>query len=103
MFTPNLLVVHPSIPAKSVKQLLDLARARPGEVYYSSSGRGGNIHLTTELFAHMAGIKLLQVPYKGGGPAMIALLSGEVHMNFPGIQPALPYNAVARVLKDRPS
>ena len=96
-FTPNLLVVHPSVPAKSVKQLVALARARPGEVYYSSSGRGGNIHLTTELFAHMAGIKLLQVPYKGGGPAMIALLSGEVHMNFPGIQPALPHLRAGRM------
>jgi tripartite-type tricarboxylate transporter receptor subunit TctC len=90
-FTPNLLVVHPSLPAKTVRQLVDLARARPGEIYYSSSGQGGNIHLTTELFAHMAGIKLMQVPYKGGGPALIALLSGEVHMNFPGLQPALPH------------
>jgi tripartite-type tricarboxylate transporter receptor subunit TctC len=96
-FTPNLLVVHPSVPAKSVKQLVELARARPGEVYYSSSGRGGNIHLTTELFAHMAGIKLMQVPYKGGGPAMIALLSGEVHLNFPGIQPALPHVRAGRM------
>jgi tripartite-type tricarboxylate transporter receptor subunit TctC len=90
-FTPNLLVVHPSLPAKTVRQLVDLARARPGEIYYSSSGQGGNIHLTTELFAHMAGIKLMQVPYKGGGPALIALLSGEAHMNFPGLQPALPH------------
>lgn len=88
---PNLLVVHPSVPARNVKQLVDLARKRPGEVYYSSAGRGSNLHLTTELFAYMAKVKLLQVPYKGGGPAMIALMSGEVHMNFPGIQAGMPH------------
>jgi tripartite-type tricarboxylate transporter receptor subunit TctC len=88
---PNLLVVHPSVPAKSVKQLVDLAHRRPGDVFYSSAGRGSNLHLTTELFAYMAKIKLLQVPYKGGGPAMIALMAGEVHMNFPGIQAGFPH------------
>ncbi len=88
---PNLLVVHPSMPATNLKQLIALARQRPGEIYYGSAGRGSNLHLTTELFLYMAKIKMLQVNYKGGGPAMIAVMSGEVHVNFPGIQSALPF------------
>lgn len=88
---PNLLVVHPSMPATNLKQLLALARQRPGEISYASAGRGSNLHLTTELFLYMAKIKMLNVPYKGGGPAMIAVMSGEVHVNFPGMQSALPF------------
>jgi tripartite-type tricarboxylate transporter receptor subunit TctC len=89
--TPNLLVVHPSMPVTNLKQLIELARKRPGEIYYASAGRGSNLHLTTELFLYMAKIRMLQVPYKGGGPAMLAVMSGEVHVNFPGIQSALPF------------
>ena len=88
---PNVLVVHPSMPAKNVQQLLALARKHPGEVRFASSGRGGNIHLTTELFAHMAKIKLQHVPYKGGGPAQTSVISGETQLMFAGLQPGLTF------------
>jgi tripartite-type tricarboxylate transporter receptor subunit TctC len=88
---PNVLVVHPSMPTKNVKQLLALARKHPGEVRAGSTGRGGNIHLTTELFAHMAKIKLQHVPYKGGGPAMTSVISGETQLMFAGLQPGLTF------------
>lgn len=88
---PSILVVHPSMPVKSVKELLALARKRPGEINYSSAGRGSNLHLTTELFLYMAKIKLVQVPYKGGGPAQIALMSGEVQVMLPAFQQAIPF------------
>lgn len=89
--SPHILVVHPSMPVKSVKQLLALARKRPGEIHFSSGGVGSNIHLTTELFTYMAKIKLVHVPYKGGGPAQIGLMSGEVQVMLPGFQPAFPF------------
>jgi len=88
---PNLLVVHPSMPVKTVKEFLALARKRPGEIHYSSGGVGSNIHLTTALFTYMAKINLTHVPYKGGGPGQIALISGEVQVMLPGLQPALPF------------
>jgi tripartite-type tricarboxylate transporter receptor subunit TctC len=89
--SPNILVVHPSLPAKSVKELLALARKHPAEVLYGSAGRGSNIHLTAELFLYMAGIKMTQVPYKGAGPAQVALMSGEVQVLLPGLQSAYPF------------
>jgi tripartite-type tricarboxylate transporter receptor subunit TctC len=89
--TPNILVVHPSMPVKNLKELLALARKRPGEIHYGSAGVGSNIHLTTELFKYMAKINLVQVPYKGGGPAQIALISGEVQVLLPGFQSAYPF------------
>jgi tripartite-type tricarboxylate transporter receptor subunit TctC len=88
---PHVLVVHPSMPVKNFSQFRALARKRPGEILFSSAGRGSNIHLTTEFFAHAAGIKLLHVPYKGGGPGQIALMSGEVQVMLPAITPALPF------------
>ena len=88
---PHVLVVHPSMPVKSVRELLALARKRPGEIHFSSGGVGSNIHLTTELFTYMAKIRLAHVPYKGGGPAMTAVASGEVQMMLPALQPALPF------------
>jgi tripartite-type tricarboxylate transporter receptor subunit TctC len=89
--TPSILVVHPSMPVKSVKELLALARKRPSEINYSSAGRGSNLHLTTELFKYMAKINLTEVPYKGGGPAQIALVSGEVQVMLPAFQQAIPF------------
>jgi tripartite-type tricarboxylate transporter receptor subunit TctC len=89
--SPNILVVHPSMPVKSVKELVALARKHPGEILYGSAGRGSNIHLTAELFLYMAGIKMAQVPYKGAGPAQIALMSGEVQVLLPGFQSAYPF------------
>ena len=79
-FVPNLIVVHPSLPAKSVKEVIALAKARPGEILYGSSGHGTNPHLTIELFASMAQIRLLHVPYKGTAPGLIDLLAGRVAM-----------------------
>lgn len=79
---PQMLVVHPSVPVRSVKDLIALAKAKPGELTYASSGSGAFNHLTGALFATMTGTKLVHVPYKGGGPAAVALLSGEVGLNF---------------------
>ena len=79
---PNFLVVHPSLPVKSVKELIALARARPGQVTYASSGTGTSTHLSGELFKAMARIDIVHVPYKGGGPAVIDLIGGHVQMMF---------------------
>jgi len=80
--TPHILVTHPSLPVKSVKELIALAKARPNELVYSSSGSGTPAHLAGELFKHMAGVNMVHVPYKGGGPSVVALLSGEVALAF---------------------
>ena len=77
-----LLVVHPSLPAKSLKELIALARARPGQIAYSSSGNGSGGHLALELLNSMAGIRMLHVPYKGGGPALMDLIAGQVQVLF---------------------
>jgi tripartite-type tricarboxylate transporter receptor subunit TctC len=77
---PNVLVAHPSLPAKTVKELIALAKSRPGKLNYSSSGTGGVSHLSAEMFRSVAGIDMVHVPYKGAGPAMTALLSGEVQL-----------------------
>jgi tripartite-type tricarboxylate transporter receptor subunit TctC len=88
---PLLLVVHPSLPAKNVKELIALARARPGQLSYSSPGAGNSGHLAAELFDAMAKIKILHVPYKGTAPAGMALLSGEVQLTFSSIPTVLPH------------
>ena len=79
---PVVMAVHPSMPVKSVKEFIALARQRPDEIRYASAGVGSNIHMTTELFNYMAKVKLVQVPYKGGGPATIGLISGEAQVIF---------------------
>ena len=73
-----MLVVHPSLPVKSVKELIALAKSRPGQIVYASSGNGTILHLAGETFKSMAGIDLMHVPYKGSAQAMQALLAGEV-------------------------
>ena len=75
---PNILVVHPSLPVKTVKELIWFAQARPGELNYASAGAGTGPHLSMELFLTMAGIRMVHVPYKGSAPAMIDLLAGQV-------------------------
>ncbi len=87
MFTqqPLILVVHPSMPVTSVKELIALARKRPVDIFYASGGVGSNVHMTTELFKYMAQVNMVQVPYKGSGPAIIALISGEVQVLFTGV------------------
>ena len=74
------LVVHPSMPVKSIKELIALARKRPGEINYGSGGFGNSVHLATAKFASMAGVKLVHVPYRGGAASAIALMSGEVQI-----------------------
>lgn len=88
--SPSLLVVHPSVPAKSLKELIDLAKAQPGRLNYSSAGNGTNLHIPAELMKSLAKIDVVHVPYAGGGPAMTSVLSGEVQMSFPNIVPAVP-------------
>lgn len=88
---PLILAVHPSMPVKSVKDLLALAKKHPKGVFYASAGIGSNLHMTTELFKYMGKINMVQVPYKGGGPALIALISGEVHVSFTGVLSSKPF------------
>ncbi|MGZ5257502.1 MAG: tripartite tricarboxylate transporter substrate binding protein [Burkholderiales bacterium] len=85
------LVVHPSLPAKTVKELIALARARPGEINYASSGSSGPQHIAGELFKLMAKVDMTHVPYKGGGPAVVALLGGHVQAQFSTPVSALPH------------
>lgn len=80
--TPHILVVHPSVPVKTVKEFTAFTRARPGDLTYSSSGNGSAAHLAGELFSSLTGTKMVHVPYKGGGPSMIALVGGEVSVCF---------------------
>jgi tripartite-type tricarboxylate transporter receptor subunit TctC len=89
--TPNILVVHPSLPAKTVKELVALAKARPGQLDYASSGGGSSSHLAAELFNNMAGVKMTHVPYKGGGPAVVALISGQVSVGFATTPSVMPH------------
>ena len=91
------LVVHPSLPVKSVKELIALARARKGEINYSSSGSSGPQHLAGELFKLMAGVDLTHVPYKGGGPAATALVGGHVQAQFSTPVSALPHVKTGRL------
>jgi tripartite-type tricarboxylate transporter receptor subunit TctC len=79
---PSILAVHPSLPVHSVKELLALARARPGEINYASAGSGTSTHLAAVLFEHLGRVKMVHVPFKGGGPAIVALLAGEVPVTF---------------------
>lgn len=81
-FAPNVLVVHPSVPAKNVKQLIALAKARPGEIGFAGSGSGSTPHLAGELFKTMTGTDMIHVPYRGTGPAITGLVSGEVTTMF---------------------
>ena len=89
--TPHILVVHPSVPVKSVKEFVTLAKAKPGELAYSSSGSGSAAHLAGELFNSLTGVKTTHVPYKGGGPSMIALVGGEVSLAFATMPSAIGY------------
>jgi tripartite-type tricarboxylate transporter receptor subunit TctC len=80
--SPYVLVVHPSLPARNVKELVALAKARPDQISYGSGGSGSSAQLAAELFAQMAGVKLREIPYKGAGPALQATLSGECAVVF---------------------
>jgi tripartite-type tricarboxylate transporter receptor subunit TctC len=77
-----LLVAHPSLPAKTMKEVVAIAKKRPGEILYASSGNGSGAHLATELLNTMTGIRLVHVPYKGGGPALVDTISGQTQLLF---------------------
>jgi tripartite-type tricarboxylate transporter receptor subunit TctC len=94
---PNILVVHPSVPAKSVEELIEFARARPGRLAYASSGSGTSTHLSGELFKTMTKVDLLHVPYKGGGPAVADLLSGQVQLMFATMPTVLEHVRTGRL------
>jgi tripartite-type tricarboxylate transporter receptor subunit TctC len=86
----NVLVVHPSVPAKSVKELIAYAKANPGKLNYGSSGVGFADHLAGELFCTLAGVKMTHIPYKGGAPAMVDLVGGNIQLIFATMSTALP-------------
>jgi tripartite-type tricarboxylate transporter receptor subunit TctC len=94
---PHVLVVHPSLPAKSVKELIALAKAKPGELNYASSGVATSTHLAAELFKHMTGTDMVQVPFKGGAPGVVGLLSGQVQLYFATISTALPHVKAGKI------
>ena len=88
---PNVLVVHPSVPAKNVKELIALAKSKPGRLVIASPGQGTSPHLSAELFKVMAKVDMEQVPFKGSGLGMISLLAGEVSVAFPTTPTIMPY------------
>lgn len=88
---PNILVSNPSLPVKTVKELIALAKRRPGDILYASIGPASPSHLTAELFNSMAGVKTTHVPYKGAAPSLVALVSGETQITFTTVLVAVPY------------
>jgi tripartite-type tricarboxylate transporter receptor subunit TctC len=95
--SPNVLAVHPSLPAKSVRELIGLARARPNQVAFGSGGNGTSTHLGGEILRLMAGVGMVHVPYKGAAPSTIAVLSGEVSWQFSAILSTVPYLKAGRL------
>jgi tripartite-type tricarboxylate transporter receptor subunit TctC len=87
----GMIAVHPSMPVRTVKDLIALAKARPGQILYGSAGIGAFQHLSTSTFEHMAGIKMTHVPFKGGAPATVALVGGEIHMILTPVAEVYPY------------
>ena len=94
---PFILMVHPALPVKSVRELIALAKARPGQINYASSGNGTPPHLAAEMFKVAAGINIVHVPYKGAGQAMIDLVGGQVQMAFAIVSAALPQVQAGKV------
>ena len=89
--SPSVLVVHPSLPVKTVKEMIALARSRPGELNYGGGGGGSTPHIAGELFKYMARVDIVRIRYKGTGPAMIGLLTGEVQLMFSALGPTVPH------------
>jgi tripartite-type tricarboxylate transporter receptor subunit TctC len=89
--SPNIVAVHPSLPVRSVKELIDLARARPGEINYAVAAPGTSSHLAAELFKAMAGVNMVSIPYKGAGPALNGLIGGQVQLMFPNAATVAPH------------
>ena len=95
---PNILVVHPSLPVRSVKELIAYAKQRPGKLSYASSGVGGAPHLAGELFKYLAGVDIVHVPYKGAAPATTDVLGGHVPMMFAGMGAAMPHISSGKLI-----
>jgi tripartite-type tricarboxylate transporter receptor subunit TctC len=94
---PLIAVVHPSVPAKNLRELIALAKARPDQLVYGSSGQGAIVHLANAQFLHMAGIKMVHVPYKGGAPALTDLMAGQISLVFATPQTGLPQVKAGRI------
>lgn len=94
---PYLVAAHPSVPAKSLQEFIALAKSRPGQLSFASGGNGGTPHLAGEQFKSLAGINMLHVPYKGGGPALLAVVSGEVSIAFVSLPSTLPLAQAGKV------
>src|SRR4051812_7007239 len=95
--SPNILVVHPSLPVKSVADLVALAKARPGELNYASGAVGGAPHVSAELFKALARVNMVGVPFKGAGPSLIALIGGEVQLTFASAASVVPHIKAGRL------
>ncbi|MGZ5257103.1 MAG: tripartite tricarboxylate transporter substrate-binding protein, partial [Burkholderiales bacterium] len=96
---PNLVVIHPSLPAYNIKDLIAVSKKHPAEINYASSGTGTTVHLSAELFQYMTGVKWIHIPYKGGGPAVTELIAGQTSIMFSNMPTSLPQ---ARAGKLRP-
>ena len=94
---PNLLAIHPSLPVKSVRDLVALAKARPGQLNYGSGSSGSSSHLATELFNATAGVTMTRIPYRGVGPALLGLLGGHVQVLFPSAGSGMPHMRSGRL------
>lgn len=94
---PSIVAVHPSLPAKSVKELVALGKAKPGQINYASAGAGTSTHLAAVLFEHLAGVKFVHVPFKGGGQSIVALLSGEIPVTFGTAASVSPHTKSGRL------
>ncbi len=96
-YVPNVLVVHPSVPARSVEELIELAKKEPGKLTYASSGVGSTQHLAGALFNKIAGTTMVHVPYKGSGQAIVDLIGGQVNMNFDTMPPVLEHVKAGKI------
>jgi len=94
---PNILAVHPSLPVHSVKDLIALGRARPGQIMYASAGAGTSTHLAAVLFEHLARVRFVHVPYKGGGPAIVDVVAGQVPLTFATAASVSPHTKTGRL------
>ena len=97
LYQGNGLVVNPSVPAKTTKELIALAKARPGQLNYGSAGSGTSQHMTAELFSKMTGVKIVGVAYKGGAPALVDLIGGQIDLVFSPLPEVIPYIQAGRL------
>ena len=97
VFQPQIVLVNPKVEARNIKELIALARAKPGGLNYGSAGSGGVLHLAAELFSSMTGTKMTHIAYKGGAPALVDLISGQIDLTFQPLPEALPHLRGGRV------